>query len=752
MLIAALLTVPMSVLAAPVTTADELCAPAANPCVVSTPVTVVSGSVLDVGARELRIATGGALDVASGAMTLRAALVSIAAGGFVRAVGSASSTGGDLLIDAGEVSIIGSLDASGAPGGSITLLVGGALAVSPTGTIVARSLDRAEIGGGIDITAQTVTISGLVRAPGGTEELGGDITVDSRGDTTISGTLDASGGDAGTIEVEAGFNANQGNLVLTPTAVVLADASAAGGFGGSIDLNAAGDGVSTGLVTLAGKVSVLGRTGSEDIGGGLGGEIAVSATGDVINVHTASRIDADGGAPDGDGGEVEIASDSGAIGLQGTITASAPGAESSAGAVTIDAFSGAVIGGTVLVTAGDGGGGEVAITSAMASVLVSEHGVINAASTSGGLGGTICLESGSGTVGSRSVVVEGSVLADGGSSGGGGGSIELAGGDAVRVAETAMVRANGGPASGQGGSLTVVVNEGPALLDGPLMATGGSPAGPGGIVAVDAQGRISANATITARGFGRGGNIGLSSSGAVEVRSGLLVNSTTAGGGLVEIVSQGTVQLAGTVLADGVAEPGGRIQVTGCEVTLCGLESPACSGTDTGVLSSLGPAGVNRVVGRDASNILGIMRANVATGRNELVYDGDPERAPFFGLGSLTPPATVIVDPNVLPCPACGNRVIDPPETCDDGNEIDGDGCSATCQREAPIPGDANGDFILSDSDVRGLISELFDGDGDSIAMVSGGAFPGGLGADANDDERVTVADIPAIIGLLFAP
>lgn len=33
---------------------------------------------------------------------------------------------------------------------------------------------------------------------------------------------------------------------------------------------------------------------------------------------------------------------------------------------------------------------------------------------------------------------------------------------------------------------------------------------------------------------------------------------------------------------------------------------------------------------------------------------------------------------------ACGNSVIEPPEECDDGNLLDGDGCSAVCVAEPP--------------------------------------------------------------------
>jgi cysteine-rich repeat protein len=169
------------------------------------------------------------------------------------------------------------------------------------------------------------------------------------------------------------------------------------------------------------------------------------------------------------------------------------------------------------------------------------------------------------------------------------------------------------------------------------------------------------------------------------------------------------------------------------------------------VLSSLGPSGVNRVTGRDSTGILGTMRANQSSGRNELVYNGQEEQEPIV-LGTVTPAASIIVDASVLPCPACGNSNIEPPETCDDGNQLDGDGCSSTCQVEAGIPGDANGDRVVTPDDVGFLAEEIFDGDGDSVTMVSGGAFPGSPGADANGDDVVTAADLTATLELLVAP
>ena len=105
-----------------------------------------------------------------------------------------------------------------------------------------------------------------------------------------------------------------------------------------------------------------------------------------------------------------------------------------------------------------------------------------------------------------------------------------------------------------------------------------------------------------------------------------------------------------------------------------------------------------------------------------------------------------------MPCPICGDHIIEPPETCDDGNTLDGDGCSSMCQIETPIPGDANGDKIVSVDDISACISEIFDGDGDLISMVSGGSFPASPGVDANGDKIVSAADVTATIKLIPLP
>lgn len=736
------------------TTANDLCQPSADPCIVSTLVTVTDGSVIDVGQRELRINAGGALDVASGVLTVRARLLTVQAktnelaNGLLRArPTSVAAPGGTLTIQVDQAGIAGSLDANGGPGGQITLTVSGALTV--TGTITARSLSTTDIGGTIDITAGTATINGTLAVFGGPDAIGGDIGVDTSGTLTVNGTIDATGGDGGTIDLHAGSGlaGAAGDVVIGDAASLKVDATTAGNFGGTIDLAASGDGTATGRVSIGGLLTSTGRTGGDALGGGDGGCISVSAKGDIRVTRAAARLVVDAGAPDGNGGEVELISEAGAIEVLGSMTAISAGAGGTGGAVTLDAARDVVIAAPLLANGGDGGGGEITASSSAASVQLTALGSIDVSATASGQGGSVCLESGSSTAGTRSIVVDGGIAADGGGVGGAGGMVELSGTDSVRISASGTLRAVGALGGGRGGSLGIAVDQGPALIDGPLLATGAGPNGAGGTIAIDASQRVAVNAPLDARGFGLGGAIGLASTGAVDVRRSLLASSSAAGGGTVEITSQGAVLVAATLNADG-ATTAGHTRLLGCAVTICGLDAIDCPTGGLGMLSSRGSDGVNRITGRDSTLVLGTLRADNNSGRNELVYNGSASAEPAV-LGSIIPSARILVDASVLPCPSCGNRMKEPPETCDDGNQLDGDGCSATCQVEAPLPGDANNDFVVGPEDAGFAVAEIFDGDGDTVGTVSGGAFAGGPGADANGDSRVTAADLTAILRLL---
>src|SRR5262249_21356231 len=93
---------------------------------------------------------------------------------------------------------------------------------------------------------------------------------------------------------------------------------------------------------------------------------------------------------------------------------------------------------------------------------------------------------------------------------------------------------------------------------------------------------------------------------------------------------------------------------------------------------------VNRLVGRSMTHIAGNLRADADLGHNQVGL-GVGTAAPLVSASAHIVPALVeLFDPTLQRCAVCGDRMIEPPETCDDGNMISGDGCSSTCQVEAP--------------------------------------------------------------------
>lgn len=83
-------------------------------------------------------------------------------------------------------------------------------------------------------------------------------------------------------------------------------------------------------------------------------------------------------------------------------------------------------------------------------------------------------------------------------------------------------------------------------------------------------------------------------------------------------------------------------------------------------------------------------------------------------LYSSAPALTKIADggrpPNAFP--VCGNAVVESPEQCDDGNCINGDGCSSTCQLEVPQTAPYCGDHIVNQSTEQCDDGNNINGDG----------------------------------------
>jgi hypothetical protein len=401
------LVLPLAILlcAAPIaaTTADDLCAPSADPCTVTGTHAVSPGSIIDVGARRLTVL--GTLDLAGGTMTLRAGELRVEAAGRLLGAGTRDVPGHSILVTAGSVTLAGRADVSGNPGGVLAITSTGPVGV--TGTLDARSDAGDGSGGSITVEGSQVVVGGTLDVQGGPQGFGGEIAVRAGAMLSLTGIILAAGGDGGGATL-----GSVGPLTVGTGAAIRANGTASGGSGGEIGLT------SSGALTVDGELNANGRNGSSDDGGGDGGTISLTGS-EVRAERAAARITATGGTPDGVGGEIEIGSAGGALVLRAPVDASASGSEALGGTVSLLAAGDAFLGGTVDASAGQDGGDVDAIVGA--ALTVGATATLTVAGRGAGEGGTIDLDA-------ADLVVQGDLDADGGDAqGAGGGSILLTG-------------------------------------------------------------------------------------------------------------------------------------------------------------------------------------------------------------------------------------------------------------------------------------------------------------------------------------
>jgi hypothetical protein len=445
------LTLAFGLSPAPVaaTTAADLCAPAADPCRVAHRIEVTPASEIDVGTRSLIIANRGSLELQSGTMTLSAGALTIEAGGTLLARGSAQEPGGKIVAIADVITINGTIDATGAPGGVVMLTSAGSLTVAAP--IEVRSRGSESGGGSAELRGVAISINsaGRINALGGGDDFGGDIDIAATDTLSIGGNVEASGGEGGIVSMTAG-----GALSVAINVLVKADANASGGSGGEITLLAGG------VATMDGELSANGRNGSADTGAGDGGTIDV--TGSAIAIpRAAARINAAAGSPDGVGGDVDLTSTTGAIDCQGRLEAHGPGTDGTGGSITLDALGALSIGGMFNAGGGRDGGGDIDLLSG-GDLIVSAAALLSVAGTSSGDGGDIDADvDGNATIG-------GELIGDGGpTEGGNGGSVTVSG-CAVRVESTARL------SSLRTGGTNTLIGRDSTIVGGTMRADTGS--------------------------------------------------------------------------------------------------------------------------------------------------------------------------------------------------------------------------------------------------------------------------------------
>ena len=384
--------------------------------------------------------------------------------------------------------------------------------------------------------------------------------------------------------------------------------------------------------------------------------------------------------------------------------------ESDGGSVALEAEGSVFVEGKVETNSGgDGGGGDICLTAGQ-DVIVNT--VIE---TLGGNfdGGTIEIFAG------RDILVTNDLMADANTGEGFGGSIDLDAGNNIEIVgggssnrlflstEGHMGSDFGEGFGGDGGSQTLIAG-GNAFIGEfvKMRANGAPPDGFGEEILIDVDGnlRFEGRAESKAKGgAGAGGGVDFSAGGEAVITSTVImdVNGGDSGAGDVFITSVGDMIFDGRI--DGIASNGG----SGGSVDLDATADLAFGGSILlqGEQFGLSIATVDFSGCRiDVKN--GASIENESTGGRNLfltsdrlvVASGGHVEADGFNRvrhreaagtpiisGTMTPAPTVVLDATLPSCPLCGNSITNIDETCDDGNTIAGDGCSADCQDEGCI-------------------------------------------------------------------
>ncbi len=621
--------------AIPASTANDVCAPSADPCVVTQDIEVADGSTLDFGARTLSLTGGGTLDFGSGSGTVYCGEFNANVGNNGVAIlargpdGFGGTAGGFIQIEARR-----------ACSGQTSRLCLGDFQCNLGTCSVRRCSDRLNRDCAQDADCQ----------------VGPCVTGRCAGLPSAACTVDADC-NFGTCPASNGCASN-------PALLCASDA----------ECNFGTCSVGSGKVIMSGPIS--GNADEPAV-------VIISAAGDISMDRTANLT---GTTPDSDGGELEMESFLGSVTMDGK-TVALGGGFGQGGSVRLTAGLDVVLNKEIDADGGDFDGGIVEF-SAGRDVKVNDD--INASSVNGeGFGGEVLIDAGndvlisgtSGTAGGTTRIgTEGHEGVD--NFGGDGGAQEFVAGRDVVFSRFTIVESNGASPDGIGGD--VLVSSGRDFsLNGTLQAKARGIFGGGGFLefTIGRDSIIGGNGTFDVTGFeAAGGSVELTSGGGISYSGDTDVTGSVSQGGTagsVSFVSGGDVVLDGGFLAGGAPAGLGdsRIDVDACRIHLTAntfVNNVSQNGTNVFTVgeSMIADAG-SRV------------QADAATGSNSIVHR-DPIKPPLLN-GTMTPVPSITVNTLLSGCPVCGNGELDQGETCDDGNTTAGDGCSSDCQDEGCI-------------------------------------------------------------------
>jgi cysteine-rich repeat protein len=439
--------------------------------------------------------------------------------------------------------------------------------------------------------------------------------------------------------------------------------------GGPVDVQASGSTVGrismgtdwlggTISITAAGSVTISGAVQSNDTTTNAnGGNVTITSNGGDIITNPGSTLAAQGGTAFAGGGFV-VLSAAGRVSVAQSVDVS--GGQLDGGEVSATALQHDVVLNGVAGNSANTGFGAAVFVTAGTSVQLLGAMALNGASPGGGGGGTVQV-----TAGFGDVTIGANILADGAASNGVGGSLDFKAAGTVTVNSGVTISAQGGGSSGTGGTITMEAGRNVSSSSGTLNVSGQS--GGAGSIGIDARGGVTLGGTLSATGLGKQANGGS-------------ISITAGDGGFGPVSISGTVTASAGGCAAGVCGNGKTVAIQGCDVTV--------TATGQVLAQAGGVGGAIKLTARELMTVSGPINATGGTnGSVTLVHKVNK----FTGAGTITPAPTHTVlaactatgQPNCLvPCPICGNGIVEFPETCDDGNTLSCDGCSQFCQVE----------------------------------------------------------------------
>ncbi|HEV7735702.1 MAG TPA: hypothetical protein VGR62_26240 [Candidatus Binatia bacterium] len=256
----------------------------------------------------------------------------------------------------------------------------------------------------------------------------------------------------------------------------------------------------------------------------------------------------------------------------------------------------------------------------------------------------------------------------------GGGSFIYMTADGTITTDGRLLATGSGTGGGYGGQVDLYGFQG-LTVRGAVDATGASEYGAPGLLGFGADtGDVVIDAVVTARGHPEWdwSEVTIGTSGDLLVR-GTIDISGAYGYANVYAEVQGRIRIEGRIIATGANEPG-SVSLNGCDVEL-----PAGS-----LLDVRGPHdGAYDYSNIQAGGLVTIGGTLRFSRPLEVAYRDTP---PVVLPGAvITPSLAPALHPEIPCChcaPVCGDARRDDGEACDDGNVLDGDCCSSTCQAE----------------------------------------------------------------------